>query len=108
MRCRVSFTDNDGIEHACEVEADSMYEAAGLGIARFRKIPRADPDDSETGDPTRLPWTRITVEHREPSTSHTITREAFDNWFRRKGRSPREQMCRARVREAFEVAGGGK
>ena len=34
--CRVSFTDS-GIEHAVEVSADSLYEAAALAIAEFRK-----------------------------------------------------------------------
>jgi hypothetical protein len=35
--CRVSFTDSEGIQHAVEVEADSLYEAVALAVAEFRK-----------------------------------------------------------------------
>jgi hypothetical protein len=33
--CRVSFTDTEGIAHAVEVEASTLYEAATLTIAEF-------------------------------------------------------------------------
>jgi hypothetical protein len=35
--CRVSFTDSEGIQHAVEVEADSLYEAVALAVTEFRK-----------------------------------------------------------------------
>jgi hypothetical protein len=38
-RCRVSFTDSDKIEHAVEVEAESLYEAVALAVADFREDP---------------------------------------------------------------------
>ena len=34
-QCRVSFRDSDGIEHAVELEARTLYEAVGLAIERF-------------------------------------------------------------------------
>jgi hypothetical protein len=105
MKCRVSFIDPRGIEHACEVEAESTFEAAGMAIARFRRMPAMDPDDETVNlDPTRPPWTKLTIEYRAPVASHTITRDQFDNWFARPGGSPREAMCRVRVREAFSEA----
>jgi hypothetical protein len=36
-RCRVAFRDSDGVEHAVEVEARTLYEAVGLAIDRFRR-----------------------------------------------------------------------
>jgi len=40
MRCRVSFTDSEATEHAVEVEAESLYDAAGLAIGRLRDASR--------------------------------------------------------------------
>jgi hypothetical protein len=35
--CRVSHRDIEGIEHATEVTAESLYEAVALAVARFRR-----------------------------------------------------------------------
>lgn len=35
-RCRVSFTDMDGLHHAVEVEAETLYEAVALAVVEFR------------------------------------------------------------------------
>jgi hypothetical protein len=35
--CLVSFTDNEGIWHSAEVKASTLYEAAALTIAEFRR-----------------------------------------------------------------------
>ena len=35
--CRVSYRDNEGIEHAVEVEAESLYEAVARAVKVFRK-----------------------------------------------------------------------
>ena len=35
--CRVSFTDGEGIMHAVQVPAASLYEAAALAVAEFRR-----------------------------------------------------------------------
>jgi hypothetical protein len=35
--CRVSYRDVDGIEHAVEVSADSLYEAVAEAVCRFRR-----------------------------------------------------------------------
>jgi len=39
MCCKVSFMDSEGTEHAVEVEAESLYYAVGLLIARFHDAP---------------------------------------------------------------------
>jgi hypothetical protein len=36
-RCRVSFTDSEGILHAVDVDAESLYEAVAIAVASFRE-----------------------------------------------------------------------
>ena len=35
--CRVSYRDIEGIEHAADVTAESLYEAVAMAVARFRR-----------------------------------------------------------------------
>jgi len=35
--CRVSYMDGEGVEHAVEVEADSLYEAVAVAVSEFRQ-----------------------------------------------------------------------
>ena len=43
-RCRVAFVDSDGIEHAVELDARTLYEAVGLAIDRFRRCEHVSYD----------------------------------------------------------------
>lgn len=36
-RCRVSFTDSDGVLHGVDVDAESLYEAVAIAVAQFRE-----------------------------------------------------------------------
>lgn len=36
-RCRVSYLDQEGLDHSVEVEAESLYEAVAIAVAEFRK-----------------------------------------------------------------------
>ncbi len=36
-RCRVSFADSDGLLHAVDVDAESLYEAVAIAVAQFRE-----------------------------------------------------------------------
>jgi hypothetical protein len=62
-RCRVSFTDQDGILHAVEVDADSLYEAVAHAVAEFRA---AGPIKAAPGPTTEFTVAvyRKPVEHR--------------------------------------------
>jgi hypothetical protein len=68
----VSFTDVRGIRHEAEVEAESLYEAAGRSVRRFRTDPWIEP----VGNATVLD-----VEIREPSTTHAITLQQVERWL---------------------------
>jgi hypothetical protein len=41
-RCRVSYTDGDGMNHTVIVDAESLYEAVALAVAGFRGDERAE------------------------------------------------------------------
>ena len=62
-RCRVSFADQDGILHAVEVDADSLYEAVAHAVAEFRA---SGPIKASPGPMTEFTVTvyRKPVEHR--------------------------------------------
>jgi hypothetical protein len=62
-RCCVSFTDQDGILHAVEVDAESLYEAVAHAVAEFRA---AGPIKAAPGSMTEFTVTvyRKPVEHR--------------------------------------------
>jgi hypothetical protein len=67
--CRLSFDGGAGITNTVSVSASSLYEAAALAIAEFKKSGFAF---GEVGPGTRL---RVAVE--PPTTTHEL-REAAD------------------------------
>ena len=88
--CTVSFKSPTGITHGVDVEAETLYEAAGLGLARLKKdgwIEGLGPDRA---------W-RFTL--REPSTSHSLTVQQLHRWIDGVTTSPAEVLRRARVKQ---------
>jgi hypothetical protein len=61
--CTVSFKDMRGIRHSANVEAESLYEAAVLGIRRLNE----DPWLEKIG-----PATVLEIEVRQPGTTHAV------------------------------------
>lgn len=60
--CVVKYTDNFGVEHSAEVEADSLFEAAIRGLYKLDSSFATEQDVFDRWD--------ITVEvHEEPATS---------------------------------------
>jgi hypothetical protein len=78
--CLVSFTDSEGIQHAVEVSASTLYEAAALAIAEFR---RCGFTANAPG-----PATRLTVSVKTPATSHEVRVSKIEAWLQSGGRSP--------------------
>ena len=87
-RCRVSFKDSEGIEHAVELDARTLYEAVGLAIDRFRRCEHVKYD----------PHGEFTVEPREPGTQHRLTRNTFDTWLSRPGGSPADVALKSSLK----------
>jgi hypothetical protein len=62
--CSVSFKSATGITHAADAEAETLYEAAGMGLARLQKDGWIDGLG---------PGSRLEIQVREPSTIHSLT-----------------------------------
>jgi hypothetical protein len=90
-QCRVSFRDADGIEHAVEVEARTLYEAVGIAIDRFRRCEHVQYEPKGLHE--------FTVEPREPGTQHRLTRKTFDAWLRRPGGSPADMALKTSLKK---------
>ena len=80
--CVVSFADQEGIEHSVRVSAASLYEAAVLAMAEFRRHGFADT--------TFGPSTKLTVKIQEPEMSHTVSVSQLRSWLDGVGKSPGE------------------
>jgi hypothetical protein len=87
--CAVSFVDVRGIRHVAEVQAESLYEAAILGIRVFR----GDPWIDHVG-----PATVFDVEVREPGTKHAITLQQIERWLGGATTSPNESVKKAKLK----------
>jgi hypothetical protein len=71
-RCRVSYTDMEGLAHAIDVEAESLYEAVALAVAEFRK------DDVNPSTPGAM--TEFTVMVYRTPTEHRIRLNQVTKW----------------------------
>lgn len=87
--CTVSFKSATGISHSVDVEAETLYEAAGIGLARLKK----DGWIEGLGPGSRL---EITV--REPSTIHSLTVQQLRRWASGVTTSPAEVLRRTKVK----------
>jgi hypothetical protein len=90
--CVVSFTGPTGIRHSVEVMAESLYEAAALGLSLLRKEEWAEPI---------APGTQLEVQVREPSTTHSVTVAQLRRWCDGIAVSPDEVLKRNRVRRCW-------
>lgn len=75
-----------------EVEAESLYEAAALGIRAFRR---------HGCEPRGL--AKLDVEMRS-SVTHSLTVKRLEEWLGGAGRSPREAVLKERLREMVKPA----
>jgi hypothetical protein len=73
-----------------DVTAESVYEAAALGLARLRSNEWADQI---------APGTPIEITVREPATTHTVSLRQIRRWCDGVAVSPEELQNRKRVRE---------
>jgi hypothetical protein len=88
--CRVSFTDADGAVQVAHVQAESLYEAAVLGL---RALNRSDWIELVG------PYTRITVRVHEPAVEHFVMFAQLHQWLNRSGRNRAEQEKKKKLKE---------
>ena len=92
--CRVSCHDLQGVEHAVDVTADSLFEAVAQGLRVFR----ANDWIGEIG----YGRTVITVKVRQPEVEHRVQVGDFEDWLKSGNRSPAEMSLKNRVRELLK------
>jgi hypothetical protein len=92
--CTVSFKSATGITHGVEVEAETLYEAAGLGLARLKK----DGWIEGLG-----PGSHLEIQVREPSTSHSLTVQQLHRWVDGVTKSPAEVLRRTKLKRLLEM-----
>jgi hypothetical protein len=93
--CLVSFKSPTGITHGVEVEAETLYEAAGLGLARLKK----DGWIEGLG-----PGSRLDIQVREPSTVHSLTVVQLHRWIDGGAKGPADVLRRARVKQHLGIS----
>jgi hypothetical protein len=87
--CTVSFEDRRGVRHSVEVEAESLYEAAVLGIRRLHEDPWIEKIQ---------PATMLRVEVRSPTVAHAISLQQVERWLAGATASPNESMKKAKLK----------
>ncbi len=88
--CRVSFRGADGIRHAVEVQAESVYEAAALGLKVLRRSDWIDVIGAGT---------RIDVEVHEPPVQHFLMYAQLMRWLEGAASSPAESLKRRKLKD---------
>ena len=91
-RCRVSYLDSRNIEHAVDVTADSLFEAAAVAIRAFREGALVE-ELPVAGTELRIAVFPLPVEHR-------VRLKRVEQWAQTGTvKSPVEMLRRERVRE---------
>ena len=88
--CTVSFTGPSGLRHSVEVTAESIYEAAALGVSALRHSGWAD---------AVAPGTELEIQVREPATCHRLTVQQIRRWCDGVAVSPDETLKKRRLKQ---------
>jgi hypothetical protein len=87
--CSVSFVGPSGVRHSVDVTAESLYEAAILGVAALRADRWADQI---------APGTQLEVHVRAPATIHWVTIMQLRRWCEGICVSPEETLKKRKLR----------
>jgi hypothetical protein len=86
--CRVSFTDGADVTYTVTVSASSLYEAAILGIAEFKKSGFAFGGING--------GTKIKIAVEPPAITHELTVAKVQAWLETNGKTPANRPRRLR------------
>jgi hypothetical protein len=87
---RVLVTSVSGVQHSVEVTADSLYEAAALGLRLLQRNGWVDAAG---------PATRLEVEVSEPVVKHQVTVQQIQRWMDSTAVTPEDRVKKNRVRD---------
>jgi hypothetical protein len=88
--CRVTIQDMNGVTHAVEVTAETLYAAVAEGLAAIRG------NDWVAGIAEGLNPVKVSV--ADVRVEHAVKMVDFKKWLERPGGSPREVSQRKRIR----------
>jgi hypothetical protein len=94
-KCIVTFRDGEGVEHAAELTASSLYEAALLALHQFRQSAWSREASFDTG--------MLRVEVWEPPTVHRVSIADVEKWLNRAGGKPNEVTMRRALRQKLQI-----
>jgi hypothetical protein len=77
-----------GVQHAVDVSADTLFEAAALGFQALLRDGWVEPLG---------PATRLEIEVRNPSVRHEVTVQQVRRWAEGAAASPAERLRKERV-----------
>ncbi len=87
--CVVKLTDDHGVEHRVKVRAESVYEAALLGLNRLERM-GWESDGSTIGS--------VIVEVWEEPTRRVVHVKKLLSWLKAPGKFPSEEQRKAKLR----------
>jgi hypothetical protein len=93
--CRVAFTDLAGLRHCVEVKADTLYEAAVLGLKAHQRS-----SWSETVGPS----TRLEIEVLEPIATHLLLVGQLLRWLDGGATSPAEVIRKRKLKALLQAS----
>jgi hypothetical protein len=85
----VTVTDGSGVRHTAEVSAESLFEAAAMGLAVLKKDGWTNPVGAAA---------RLEVEVRETVVKHTVTVMQIERWLQGATTSPNKRVRKDRLR----------
>jgi hypothetical protein len=88
--CRVSFTDLTGIRHRVEIQAESLYEAAVVGLKALKKAERIDAVG---------PATSLEIQVLEPAAVHVLLVAQLTRWLDGGSKNPAEAVTKKRLKQ---------
>jgi hypothetical protein len=93
--CKVTIQDLNGVTHAVNVTAATLYEAVALGVAAIRTDEWVT-DIAQGLNAVKVQVTNVSVEHE-------VKMMDFTKWLDRANGSPREMIERKRIRSILGI-----
>jgi len=87
--CSVSFCDHSGVKHHAEVTAETLYEAALLGI---RAISQEWAEEPGLLAP-------IEIQVKLPAVRHEVTLKQLREWLTSTCKTPKERVLKERLKQ---------
>ncbi|HEX2459703.1 MAG TPA: hypothetical protein VHJ58_06100 [Vicinamibacterales bacterium] len=92
--CTVSFRSPSGIAHSVDVQAESLYEAAALGLGLLKR----DGWIEGLG-----PATKLEIAVRQPAANHVVSVQQLERWLDSVTASPADVLRKAKLKQLLRV-----